>query len=97
LCNVALYRFQIKKLFSLSRIFFLFFSFLKQLEEMSFFQSLAAKVNDLFDHHETKDENPNDDLVEQQLAQEKHRFDSFAAVRHDAQVKYYVDGQNYCW
>ena len=64
---------------------------------MSFFTNLAAKVTDLFDGDAKKDDNPDDDFIEQQLAQEQHRYDSFAAVRHGAQVKYFVDGQNYCW
>lgn len=65
---------------------------------MSFFSNLADKVNSLFDTScEKKDDNPDDDFIEQQLANEKHRYDSFAAVRHEAQVKFYIDGQNYCW
>ncbi|CAO3600983.1 unnamed protein product [Absidia cylindrospora] len=34
---------------------------------------------------------------EQQLNTESHRFESFAPVRHGAQVKHYVDGKDYCW
>ncbi|RCH89710.1 hypothetical protein CU098_009899, partial [Rhizopus stolonifer] len=67
---------------------------------MSFFANLAAQVESFFDpscYDETKDETKDDDFIEQQLAAEEHRYDSFAAVRHDAQVKYFVDGQNYCW
>lgn len=68
---------------------------------MEFFTNLATKVNDvLFDTaHEANPTaaEPDDDTKEQQLAQEKHRYDSFAAVRHNAQVKAFVDGQNYCW
>jgi phospholipase D1/2 len=26
-----------------------------------------------------------------------HRFDSFAPIRHDAMVKYFIDGHDYCW
>ncbi|KAI9365193.1 hypothetical protein BD770DRAFT_378002 [Pilaira anomala] len=67
---------------------------------MTFFENLAEKVNNLFTTDckpaaEGKDDD--DDFLEKQLADETHRFDSFAAVRHDAQVKYYIDGQNYCW
>ncbi|KAG2235547.1 hypothetical protein INT48_003110 [Thamnidium elegans] len=66
---------------------------------MSFFENLAEKVNSLFTPPSDKNEpgKDSDDFLEQQLANEDHRFDSFAAVRHAAQVKYYVDGQNYCW
>lgn len=65
---------------------------------MSFFTNLAAQVTDFFDGETPKkDDNPDDDTIEQQLANEQHRYDSFAAVRHGAQVKYFVDGQNYCW
>lgn len=65
---------------------------------MTFFSDLADKVNSLFDTNcEKKNETPDDDFIEQQLANEKHRYDSFAAVRHEAKVKFYIDGQNYCW
>lgn len=68
-------------------------------EKMSFFTNLAAQVNSLFDPScpEKKAANQDDDFIEEQLMNEKHRYDSFAAVRHDAQVKHYIDGQNYCW
>ncbi|KAI9276308.1 hypothetical protein BY458DRAFT_433755 [Sporodiniella umbellata] len=61
----------------------------------TFFGDLKEKFSHLFDHEEPKKED--DDLIEQQLLNEKHRFDAFAAVRHGAQVKFFVDGQNYCW
>lgn len=65
---------------------------------MEYLTNLAAKVTDLFDGEAPKKtEDLDDDALEQQLANEKHRYDSFAAVRHGAQVKFYVDGQNYCW
>lgn len=66
---------------------------------MTFFSDLADKVNKLFEPScdEKKEGAPDDDFIEQQLANEKHRYDSFAAVRHEAQVKFYIDGQNYCW
>ncbi|KAI7896962.1 uncharacterized protein EV154DRAFT_490014 [Mucor mucedo] len=66
---------------------------------MTFFSDIADKVNSLFETScdEKKDGAPDDDFIEQQLANEKHRYDSFAAVRHEAQVKFYIDGQNYCW
>lgn len=64
---------------------------------MSFFTNLVQEVTHFFDSSENKDETPDDDFIEQQLLNEKHRYDSFAAVRHDCEVKYYVDGQNYCW
>ncbi|GAA5809595.1 hypothetical protein MFLAVUS_003006 [Mucor flavus] len=64
---------------------------------MSFFETLAEKVNGLFTPEKEAPAKDSDDFLEQQLANEDHRFDSFAAVRHAAQVKYYVDGQNYCW
>lgn len=78
---------------------FLLFLLADEKKIMSFFTNLASQVNNFFDSSaaETQDENPDDDFIEQQLLNEKHRYDSFAAVRHDAQVKYYIDGQNYCW
>ncbi|KAG1152416.1 hypothetical protein G6F37_000260 [Rhizopus arrhizus] len=37
-----------------------------------------------------------DDDEEEYLA-EGHRYDSFAPVRHDAMVKFFIDGHDYCW
>ncbi|KAI8991905.1 hypothetical protein BDF20DRAFT_812470 [Mycotypha africana] len=64
---------------------------------MSFFTNLAEKVTEFFEDNSNEDKNNDDDFIEQQLMNEKHRYDSFAAVRHNAQVKYYIDGHNYCW
>ena len=80
---------QKKKFFFLS---FLFFPF-----NMTFFSDIAEKVSHLFDTPPDEPKKEDDDYIEQQLLNEKHRYDSFAAVRHGAQVKFFVDGQNYCW
>ncbi|KAI8373627.1 hypothetical protein EDC96DRAFT_458022 [Choanephora cucurbitarum] len=66
---------------------------------MTFFSNLAQQIESFFDPSTSTQANPedDDDFIEQQLAAEEHRYDSFAAVRHNAQVKYFVDGQNYCW
>ncbi|KAI9468470.1 MAG: hypothetical protein EXX96DRAFT_590746 [Benjaminiella poitrasii] len=66
---------------------------------MSFFTNLISEVNNFFgaSSNDDNDQDGEDDFIEQQLMNEEHRYDSFAAVRHNAQVKYYVDGQNYCW
>lgn len=63
---------------------------------MNFFTDLADKVSQLLESS-PEDKKDDDDYIEQQLLQEKHRYDSFAAVRHGAQVKFFIDGQNYCW
>jgi phospholipase D1/2 len=34
---------------------------------------------------------------EEEYMMEGHRFDSFAPVRHNAMVKYFIDGHDYCW
>ena len=34
---------------------------------------------------------------EQEFSKKYHRYDSFAPVRHDAKVKYFIDGHDYCW
>lgn len=44
-------------------------------------------------HHNDEDEQERE---EEYLAQ-GHRYDSFAPIRHDAMVKYFVDGHDYCW
>lgn len=43
-----------------------------------------------------KSEGDEDDREEDYLA-EGHRFDSFAPIRHEAMVKYFIDGHDYCW
>ena len=62
---------------------------------MTIFSDIADKVTSLFESSE-EPKKEDDDFIEQQLLNEKHRYDSFAAVRHGAQVKYFIDGQNYC-
>ncbi|KAI8048754.1 uncharacterized protein B0P05DRAFT_500311 [Gilbertella persicaria] len=61
---------------------------------------LAKKVKHELRHavnHITKPhENEEDDREEEYLAQ-GHRYDSFAPIRHEAMVKYFVDGHDYCW
>lgn len=34
---------------------------------------------------------------EEEFTQTFHRYGSFAPVRHEAQVKYFIDGHDYCW
>ncbi|KAI9487461.1 MAG: hypothetical protein EXX96DRAFT_553340 [Benjaminiella poitrasii] len=34
---------------------------------------------------------------EEEYSSEGHRFGSFAPIRHEAMVKYFVDGHDYCW
>ncbi|KAI8329868.1 hypothetical protein BC941DRAFT_463630 [Chlamydoabsidia padenii] len=58
---------------------------------MAFFTNLVTKVTELFDSEVDEEKR------EEQLNTETHRFESFAPVRHGAQVKHYVDGQDYCW
>ncbi|CAO3597157.1 unnamed protein product [Absidia cylindrospora] len=58
---------------------------------MSIFNTLFARVSDLFDGDNEEEKR------EEQLNAESHRYESFAPVRHGAQVKHFVDGQDYCW
>jgi phospholipase D1/2 len=37
-----------------------------------------------------------DDREEEYLLEE-HRYGSFAPIRKDAMVKYFIDGHDYCW
>ncbi|RCH99456.1 hypothetical protein CU097_013561 [Rhizopus azygosporus] len=37
------------------------------------------------------------DEEEEEYLAEGHRYGSFAPVRHDAMVKFFIDGHNYCW
>lgn len=34
---------------------------------------------------------------EEEYLAEGHRYDSFAPIRHEAMVKYFIDGHDYCW
>lgn len=38
-----------------------------------------------------------EDEREQDYMTEGHRYDSFAPIRQEAMVKYYIDGHDYCW
>ncbi|KAI8140212.1 hypothetical protein BJV82DRAFT_624297 [Fennellomyces sp. T-0311] len=38
-----------------------------------------------------------EDQREEEFSQNYHRHDSFAPVRHEAKVKYFIDGHDYCW
>ncbi|SAM04497.1 hypothetical protein [Absidia glauca] len=58
---------------------------------MAFFTNLFKQVSELFDGDDDEEKR------EEQLNTESHRYESFAPVRHGAQVKHYVDGQDYCW
>ncbi|KAI8980525.1 hypothetical protein BDB01DRAFT_836742 [Pilobolus umbonatus] len=64
---------------------------------MAFFTNLMGQVSTFFDSSATATKPVDDDTVEQALNNETHRYDSFAAVRHGAQAKHYIDGQTYCW
>ena len=47
-------------------------------------------------NHVVKSEDDLDDREEEYLAQ-GHRYDSFAPIRNEAMVKYFIDGHDYCW
>ncbi|KAJ8655156.1 hypothetical protein O0I10_009191 [Lichtheimia ornata] len=55
---------------------------------MSFFVNL---VQDLFDGNDEEEQR------EEELSQTYHRHGSFAPVRHDAKVKFFIDGHDYFW
>lgn len=55
---------------------------------MSFFVNL---VQDLFEGDEEEQQR------EEELSQTFHRHGSFAPVRHDAKVKFFIDGHDYFW
>ncbi|KAI9493052.1 hypothetical protein BDB00DRAFT_825218 [Zychaea mexicana] len=56
----------------------------------SFTHKVERKVKNIF-HKETEEER------EHKYQSTTHRYGSFAPVRHDASVKYFVDGHDYCW
>lgn len=41
--------------------------------------------------------NSEEEEREQDYMAEGHRYDSFAPIRQEAMVKYYIDGHDYCW
>lgn len=55
---------------------------------MSFFVNL---VQDLFEGDDEEEQR------EEELSQTYHRHGSFAPVRHDAKVKFFIDGHDYFW
>ncbi|KAG0171892.1 hypothetical protein DFQ28_003801 [Apophysomyces sp. BC1034] len=60
-----------------------------------FLKDLASRVTEEFSEMFTSTEE--EDQREEGFVKEHHRYDSFAPVRHECQVKYFVDGQDYCW
>ncbi|KAI7872737.1 hypothetical protein BDF14DRAFT_1739586 [Spinellus fusiger] len=74
---------------------------------MAFLQTISNTVadsfNSLFNNKSGCTLSEADALSEEEEKREEeyttahHRMESFAPVRHDSQVKYYVDGQDYCW
>ncbi|KAF7727305.1 hypothetical protein EC973_007821 [Apophysomyces ossiformis] len=60
-----------------------------------FLTDLASKVTEGFSEMFTSTEE--EEEREQVFVKDHHRYDSFAPVRHDTQVKYFIDGQDYCW
>lgn len=57
-----------------------------------FVKSIHNKFYNAVNQHEE-----NEDEREHKYQTTFHRFGSFAPVRHGAQVKFFVDGHDYCW
>lgn len=57
-----------------------------------FVKSIHNKFYNAVSQHEE-----NEDEREHKYQTTFHRFGSFAPVRHGAQVKFFVDGHDYCW
>lgn len=57
-----------------------------------FRQAVSDVVNPEGNEH-----NSDEDNREEEYMAEGHRFDSFAPIRHEAMVKYFIDGHDYCW
>lgn len=68
---------------------------------MSFFQDIAKSIKGNFEELEfrAKDALNMDDeeIREKKYIADHHRFDSFAPIRDNVQVKYFVDGKDYLW
>ncbi|KAL0087888.1 hypothetical protein J3Q64DRAFT_1735044 [Phycomyces blakesleeanus] len=74
---------------------------------MAFFQTISSTVSDsfksIFGNSNCDETTAIDAIAEEEEKREAgyasahHRNESFAPVRHDTSVKYYVDGQDYCW
>ncbi|KAI8085326.1 hypothetical protein BDF21DRAFT_379811 [Thamnidium elegans] len=67
---------------------------------MPVFSHLANKFKSKF--RETvssvvKNGDDNENEREEDYLAEGHRFSSFAPIRHEAMVKYFIDGHDYCW
>ncbi|KAI8370759.1 hypothetical protein EDC96DRAFT_502234 [Choanephora cucurbitarum] len=66
---------------------------------MPFLNHFAKKLKHEARHainHVVKSDDDLDDREEEYLAQ-GHRYDSFAPIRNEAMVKYFIDGHDYCW
>jgi phospholipase D1/2 len=67
---------------------------------MPILNHLANKVKHKFRHgvnNVIKNEECQDDDREEEYLMEDHRYESFAPIRQEAMVKYFIDGHDYCW
>lgn len=67
---------------------------------MPILSHLANKVKHKFRHgvnNVIKNDDKQDDEREEEYMMEDHRYGSFAPIRQEAMVKYFIDGHDYCW
>lgn len=69
---------------------------------MPILSHLANKVKHKLRHGVNNVIKPNtseggEDDREEEYMMEEHRYDSFAPIRQEAMVKYFIDGHDYCW
>lgn len=68
---------------------------------MSFFEDIAKSVKGELEELEFRTKGllhlDDEEIREQKYMAECHRFESFAPIREEAQVKYFVDGKDYLW
>lgn len=69
---------------------------------MPILNHLANKVKHKLRHGVNNVIKPNtsesgEDDREEEYMMEEHRYDSFAPIRQEAMVKYFIDGHDYCW
>ena len=62
---------------------------------VSFFNNFTNKVENKVKNIFHKEESEED--REHKYQTTTHRYGSFAPVRHDASVKFFIDGHDYCW
>lgn len=66
---------------------------------VSFVGDFRTRIRHKFIHffHPAEEQQESEEEREHNFQTKLHRYNSFAPVRHDSQVKFFIDGHDYCW